>query len=670
MADIRHITMLDTPTDSVQPPPDGTTGGERRLVGPGIHIPALDGLRGFAVVAVVAYHLWPDAVPGGWLGVSLFFTLSGFLVVGLLDDELSGGSLDLTRFYRRRVRRLLPVGLLTVAAVVLITSFSEPDSAQRVAVDGFWAVLNSANWRQMLGSDGYGAIFDQTVRPLAHMWSLSIEEQFYLTVPLLIAWTRRPVMIVAAGAGMAVLGQVIWWGSVDSYFASPVRAAEIVAGAALALVVRRRPGLVAVARFWPVAVILGVLAVLTVGESSSLVFHGLPAVIAVVWVVLVAACLRPGGYSRVMSMGIWRWLGLRSYAIYLFHWPLRALTDLNPVVIIVITLVLSEVSYRLLENPIRRGRRVARPLVTLVGSGLALVAVTGTLSLVLTRPLGLADAAEAASLPEWVTTTSAPTAVATTTGAALPVVAAEIRTSTTSTSTTTTLRPIPDVPVVAVMGDSTATQIAAGLRAYGDDTHEIAVIDGSVSGCSALIDPLTNWRTYKLTYGYLGEFTFKEPCRIGIGDLPAVPDLVLMIDDGSVLADHQRPDGTWASVLDPDLMTDLRRVYEARIAETRAVGGVLVLTTAPQILDPSGRGLFGDMADPARLAVYNSFVRNLAATEPDVALFDLGSILDASGSDGVYARSDGLHVDLDAAEPLAADVIAPLVDSWLRYPDG
>lgn len=667
--------MLDTPTDSVQPPPDGMTGGERHLVGPGIHVPALDGLRGFAVVAVVAYHLWPDAVPGGWLGVSLFFTLSGFLVVGLLDDELSGGSLDLARFYRRRVRRLLPAALLTVAVVVLVTYFSEQDSARRVAVDGFWAVLDGANWRQMLGSDGYGAIFDQTVRPLAHMWSLSIEEQFYLTVPLLIAWTRRPVLVVVAGAVMAALGQVIWWGSVDSYFASPVRAAEIVAGAALALVVRRRPGVVAVSRFWPVAVAIGVLAVLTEGESSSFVFHGLPALMAVVWVVLVSACLRPSGYSRVMSMGIWRWLGLRSYAIYLFHWPLRALTDLNPIVIIIITLVLSEMSYRLLEDPIRRGRRVARPLVTLVGAGAALVVFTGTLSLVLARPLGLADSARAASLPAWATPTTAFTTAATAVKAPSPVAVAAITTSATSTSvtstsTTTMLRPVPDVPVVAVMGDSTATQIAAGLRAYGDETRKIAVIDGSVSGCSALIDPLTHWRTYKLTYGYLGKFTFDKPCRIGIGDLPSVPDLVLMIDDGSVLADHQRPDGTWASVLDPDLMADLRRVYEARIAETRAVGGVLVLTTAPQILDPSGRGLFGDMADPARLAVYNSFVRNLAATEPDVALFDLGSILDASGSDGVYARSDGLHVDLDAAEPLAADVIAPLVDSWLRSPDG
>jgi len=658
--------MFDTSTDSVPAPLGGATGGQRRLVGPGVHIPALDGLRGFAVVAVVVYHLWPNTVPGGWLGVSLFFTLSGFLVVGLLDDALVDGPLDLLHFYRRRVRRLLPAGLLTVGVVVAATAALEPDSAQRVAVDGFWAVLNSANWHQMAGSDGYGAIFDQTVRPLAHMWSLAIEEQFYLTIPLLIAWTRRPVAIVVGGAVVAGFGQFIWWGSPDSYFASPVRVAEIVAGAALALAVRRRPGVVAVARLWPVAAAVSIWAVMTAGESSSFVFHGLPALMAVVWVVLVVACLRPGGYSTVMSMGVWRWLGLRSYAIYLFHWPLIALTDLNPVVIIVLTVVLSEVSYRLVEDPIRRRRMVTRPLVTLVGVGLMLAVVTGVLGLTLDGPLGLADSAQAASLPAWATTTtSEPVAVVT---SSLAIAAPP--TTTAVPITTTTLRPIPDVPVVAVIGDSTAAQIAAGLRAWGDDTREIAVIDGSVEGCSALIDPLTQWRAYKITYGYLGEFDFDEPCRVGIDDLPAVPDVVLLIDHGSVLADHLRPDGTWASVLDPDLMADLRLVYEERISEARSVGAVLVLTTAPQILDPSGSGLFGDMADPARLAAYNDFVADLAATEPDVALFDLGAVLDESATTGTYPRSDGLHVDLDAAEPLAADVVAPLIDGWLRSPDG
>jgi len=640
-------------------------------VGPGVHVPALDGLRGVAVVAVVVYHLWPDAVPGGWLGVSLFFTLSGFLVVGLLDDDLAGGPIDLAHFYRRRVRRLLPAGLVTIGVVVLATVITEHDSAQRVAVDGFWAVLNSANWHQMVGSDGYGAIFDQTVRPLAHMWSLAIEEQFYLTIPLLIAWTKKPVAVVAAGGVVALAGQVIWWGSPDSYFASPVRVAEIVAGAALALAVRRRPDLVQVAVLWPLAAGLGGWAVMSAGESSAFVFHGLPALISVAWIVLTAACLRPGVFAGVMSNGTLRWLGLRSYAIYLFHWPLIALTDLNPLLIIALTLFLAEASHRLIEDPVRRDRRVARPVLTFVGVGLVLAAATGVAGIVIDGPLGLADSAVAVALPAWATTTTAAPTPAAVTSTSAPSVDAVISsaTSTSTTTSTTTPAPVPNAPIVAIMGDSTGAQIAAGLRSYGDATHDVAVIDGSVSGCSPLIDPLTAWRVYKLTYGYLGEFDFDQPCRGGLDTLTVAPDLVMIIDNGSVLADHQRPDGTWVSILDPDMLADLTIVYEARISEARDVGAVMVLTTAPQILDPKGHGLFGEMTDPARLAAYNELVKRLADQEDGVALFDMGSILDASGSDGPYPRSDGLHVDLDATEAFGADEIAPHIDDWLRFPD-
>jgi len=365
-----------------------------------------------------------------------------------------------------------------------------------------------------------------------------------------------------------------------------------------------------------------------------------------------------------MSVGVLRWLGLRSYAIYLFHWPLIALTDLDPFTIIVLTLFLAEASHRLIEDPVRRGGRVARPVLTFVGAGLLLAAASGLAGIVIDGPLGLADSAEAVDLPAWATTTTtAPTVAVTATTAA-----ATAPSTTDPPTTTTTARPIPDVPIVAIMGDSTAAQIAAGLRSYGDTTHDIALIDGSVSGCSPLIDQLTSWRSYKLTYGYLGEFDFDEPCRGGLDTLSAVPDLVMIIDHGSAMADHGRLDGTWASILDPDLMADLRLVYEARITEAADMGAVVVLTTAPQILDPKGHGLFGNMTDPARLAAYNSLVASLADEHAGVVLFDLGSILDQSGAAGLYPRSDGLHVDLDVTEALAADVVAPLIDGWLRHP--
>lgn len=463
-------------------------------------------------------------------------------------------------------------------------------------------------------------------------------------------------------------GQAIWWGSPDSYFASPVRFAEIVAGAALALAIRRRPGFVALSGLWPVAALAGVWAVTTASESSAVVFHGLPALMSVAWVVLTAACLRAGVFSRAMSNGVLRWLGLRSYAIYLIHWPLIALTDLDPLTIIALTLSLAEVSHRLIEDPVRRGRRVSRPVVTFVGAGLALAAASGLAGIVIDGPLGLADSAEAVALPAWVATSTTQPTVAVTAPSTTALLTTEPPT-TTADATTTTSPPIPATPIVAVIGDSTAAQIAAGLRSYGDATRDVAVIDGSVAGCSPLIDQLTTWRSYKLTYGYLGEFDFDEPCRGGLDTLSAVPDLVMIIDHGSVMADHLRSDGTWASILDPDMIADLRMVYEARIAEARSIGAVVVLTTAPQILDPKEHGLFGNMTDPARLKAYNSLVSSLAEEDPGVALFDLGTVLDRSGVDGPYPRSDGLHVDLDVTEALAAEVVAPRIDGWLLDPD-
>ncbi|RMH68374.1 MAG: acyltransferase, partial [Actinomyces sp.] len=124
------------------------------------------------MAAVVAYHLRPDLVPGGWLGVSIFFTLSGFLVVGLLDDERRRlGRVDLGRFWERRARRLLPAVLATIAATVLATAALAPGALDRVVGDAVAGVAYVANWRLAADPGGYGALFDGGVRPLDHLWS-------------------------------------------------------------------------------------------------------------------------------------------------------------------------------------------------------------------------------------------------------------------------------------------------------------------------------------------------------------------------------------------------------------------------------------------------------------------------------------------------------------------
>ena len=649
-------------------PPTGFTGR---------HIPALDGLRGVAVIAVVVYHLWPDVLPGGWLGVGLFFSLSGFLVIGVLVDDLADGGLDYGRFYRRRVRRLLPAALVTILAVVVWAATTDETIRDSVVRDGLWAVLNLANWNQMTDAGGYAAIFEQTARPLGHMWSLAIEEQFYLTAPLLIGLTRRPGTVVAGGLVVAVAAHVVWWGTADAYLATPVRIAEILAGGALAIAVRRRPGVARIGAVWPLAAVVGVVAIATVGESEAIVTRGFPALVSIAWVGLIAACLGSGMLARALAVPVLRWVGLRSYAIYLVHWPLIELTDWNGPLVIAATLLLAEVSYRIGEDPIRRARVVARPLLVLGGASLVAAVGLAVASASIEQDTFLVEAGFADDLPEWFAgppvvaaaveenADDTPAAAVSNTppvaAATVPPVAAATARPTTTTTTTT---PIVTPPVVVVLGDSTATQVAAGLRARADVTRELAVVDRTTSGCSALIDELVAWRRYRLSYGYLGEFSFDTPCRVGLADLGVRADLAVIVDHGSVMADHQRPDGTWGAILDLDVQDDLRTIYRARIAEADARGITLVFTTAPAIDDTTG--LVGAMDDPARLAVYNAIVRELVVESPGVALVDLGRILDEARGEATYRRPDGLHLDLEGAERLAHRALVPALLEMAR----
>jgi peptidoglycan/LPS O-acetylase OafA/YrhL len=635
----------------------------------GRHIPALDGLRGVAVIAVVIYHLWPDLLPGGWLGVGLFFTLSGFLVIGLLADDLADGGVDYGRFYRRRVRRLLPAALLTILVVVVWAATTDETIRDSVTRDGFWAVLNLANWNQMADAGGYAAIFEQSARPLGHMWSLAIEEQFYLTIPLLIGLTRRPAAVIGGGLAVAAVAHVVWWGTSDAYLATPVRIAEILAGGALAIAIRRRPSVARIGIVWPLALVVGAIAIATVGESEAIVTRGFPALISLAWVALIAACLAPGPLARAMADPLLRWVGLRSYAIYLIHWPLIELTDWNGPLVIAVTLLLAEVSYRIVEDPIRRARVVARPLLVLLGMSLVSAVGLGVASATFEEDSFLVEAGFADEIPDWFADSPVVAAAieenpdheadapAGDSSSGAEVIEGASTTTPPTIITTTTATPVVVPPVVVVLGDSTATQIAAGLRARADLTHELAVVDRTTSGCSALIDELVAWRRYRLSYGYLGEFSFDAPCRVGLDDIDVRADLAVIIDHGSVMADHQRPDGTWASILDPEVQDDLRLIYRARIAEAEARRILLALTTAPVIDDPSG--LIGDMDDPARLAVYNDIVRELAAESPGVVLLDLGRILDAALPEATYSRPDGLHLDLEGAELFAERQLVP-----------
>ncbi|HET9730382.1 MAG TPA: acyltransferase, partial [Acidimicrobiia bacterium] len=217
----------------------------------GARVGSLDGLRAVAVIAVVAYHLWPHALPSGFLGVDMFMVLSGFLITGLLlREHRATGTIRLGAFWGRRFRRLIPALMLMLAAVALFVYAFGPDTMARpVRVQGIAALLYVANWKLVLDGVSYGGQL-AAHSPLVHLWSLGIEEQFYLLWPLVcfvLLRTQRgrqvaPFVAVAGAAASAVLMAVLYQRGTDTarlYYGTDTRAHAFLLGATSAFVLPR-----------------------------------------------------------------------------------------------------------------------------------------------------------------------------------------------------------------------------------------------------------------------------------------------------------------------------------------------------------------------------------------------------------------------------------------------
>lgn len=377
--------------------PDRTTPPVRTLP----HRPALDGLRGLAVAAVLVYHLEPDLLPGGFLGVSLFFTLSGFLITNLLLAEWRRrGSIDLGAFWSRRFRRLLPAALLTLLLVLAVSAGShDKHLLENLRGDVVGALAYVANWRFVINGDPYGAGF-QAPSPVLHFWSLAIEEQFYVVVAvvafLLARFARRTRTwaVVFGAAALCSMAATLWLArdgnTARVYFGSDTRAFELLAGVLLAIVAGFAVPSFLAARPWrhalgPTALVgLGAAMVLG-GVEQPWLYHGGFWLIAALSVVLITSALDDGPMGRVLSWRPLAALGLISYGVYLFHWPLFAW--LTPervgvdgwalaVVRIGATLAVAVGSYVLVEQPVRQGRFPLAGRPALVTGAVLAVAVT------------------------------------------------------------------------------------------------------------------------------------------------------------------------------------------------------------------------------------------------------------------------------------------------------
>ncbi len=626
----------------------------RRRVG------ALDGLRGFALLGMLAWHAEIDAVRGGFARMTIFFVLSGYLATRSWDRRSREG---FPAFWTRRTLRLLPMTLVGVATAVVVTLAVGTEATRSSLTGDALSVLTYTSNFHFLGSgQGYGELFERQ-SAFQHYWSLSIEEQLFLVLPVLLALSamvarrlRRPTWTVLAVAAAAVtVASVVVAPSPDAlYFGTHTRLIEFLAGASLAaglrgrddlrpttVVLAHRAGLVAA------GVIVATL-VLVDREAGWLYRGGIHAFVIPVVLVIAAIELEQPTLHRVLDIRPLVWLGRAALSIYVLHWPLFVLLEsLAPMGAPVVTitavklagaLALGGLAYATIERPLledsrrwlRRGRSAA------VRARLAPMVLAG---------LALAGMVAAVPTPDRVYDFEA---------AATELARQQAGAGSLSGA-------LPGAPRMAVFGGSTALMNGLGLTTWGEDLADVEVVPGDARlGCGLLERGLR-------------PDGFDER-----GDLrwePVDADCRGWVDDWKLRSARESVDvavvffGVWEiadwriggddlSILDPELRSTLRgRLVDAIDALER--GGVrhVVLMTSPVVggghLDHAAtdRGLPSDHA--VRTAAFNDLLDDVVrARAGDVSLFAYDDVIADLGPDVVDVLPDGVHPTWETATEL------------------
>ena len=356
----------------------------RPVEGPARYVPALDGVRAVAVALVLGYHLGVPGMDGGLLGVGVFFTLSGFLITGiLLSAWHRSGRIGLGDFYLRRARRLLPAVVLLLLVVLLTSLVVDPATLGTVGPQALGAMVYLSNWQTIASGQSYFERFAGP-GPLEHLWSLAVEEQFYLVWPvvllLLMALPRVPLRVLAgltallAAASFALLWLTAQPGfdTTRAYEGTDTRAGGLLVGAVVALLMWQPDGpprMKGAARRSPDRwallglVVIGALVVFT-DDYSMFLYRGGLLVLSVATVTVLAAVVQPGSrLATVLGCRPLAWVGERSYGIYLWHLPVIVFTPADvladqPVqraaLLVGVTVGLAALSWSLVEDPVRR----------------------------------------------------------------------------------------------------------------------------------------------------------------------------------------------------------------------------------------------------------------------------------------------------------------------------
>jgi peptidoglycan/LPS O-acetylase OafA/YrhL len=458
------------------------------------HQPALDGLRGVALLIIVAYHDGYGWAKGGFLTLDAFFVLSGFLITSLLLREYQQrGAIDLLAFWARRARRLLPALLVMLAVVAVYSYFAVPDAKLgQLRGDGLASIFYVANWRFISVGESYFDLF-AGVSPLRHLWSLAIEEQFYLLWPLLFiavlklskGSTRWLAGVTIGGIALSVLTIGVQYVGADpsrAYYGTDGRAHTLLVGCLLAILLPhltpRTPRAHQVVQGAGLLAAVLSLAVMTqITDHSVGYYRGGSLLFAVGVAAMILASIQPvrSPVGSFFSLKALRWTGLISYGLYLWHWPINTFMtegrvgvsgDMLNLLRLVVTFLFAIASYFLVENPIRRGligRRMARAVTP---AGIAVVTVAF-----------LTATATAAPPPDY---------LGGGTGWRLPCDAPSAELRAQADEETARYRfadPPPGMPGhVLVVGDSAACSLSLGLRAIGEPLG-MTISDASVIGC-------------------------------------------------------------------------------------------------------------------------------------------------------------------------------------------
>jgi peptidoglycan/LPS O-acetylase OafA/YrhL len=584
------------------------------------HLPALDGLRGLALAGVLLFHA-DGLLVGGYLGVDLFFVLSGYLITSLLVCEhAQTGRIDLGAFWLRRVRRLFPA-LLAMLFVLLgyVAWLAQPSEYLDLRAEALATLGYVANWRSIWSEQSYWDLFSAP-SVLEHTWSLSIEEQFYVVWPL-VTWallkrSKRALWsttLLLCGASM--LAMTFLYDPSNSsraYLGTDTRAAAILFGAAFALWFA--PDRELSRRAARGLNYLGTLALLFLGVcwwrldgDDRLLYRGGFWLTELAALVLIACAVsaKQGWVARLLSRPLLTWLGRVSYGAYLWHWPVNVVLSAEHLGLsglalqasrLALTFTIAAVSYRYLEQPIRRhGLPWGRPWVVAPATVLTTIAL-------------------------WVYATSgAPPALS-------QARAAEA------------VRPAPPGDWhLLVLGDSTAN--ALGWVVRGLHLSDVSVTLGGIDGFSLHNDEGDRWKPWSEVV---------EQAR---------PDATVVVLGGAFLYGINA-DGGWRAACYPAWDESLESRLTKRLLDLKSGTGPLWVATVPYAL-----GRYDNEKYRGRIDCVNAVVRRTVEAVGGFQIWDLAEVQCPKGAclrefQGEEMRPDGVHYRIDAARPIGQSALA------------